>query len=179
MYIVTNGSYSDYSVEAAFTTREKAEKYRHFYHHDKVEEIDLDPVALDCIGNSYLCSYFFYKERLSVNRVTNEYQAEDWGAVLNPIDRTPISMHCTLVVGSESEAKTLARAKVDSFLRGESTVKGRYTKVSASMKDGMPGMVGDVFETFVTTYVMCDGKVELQYEEKADERRTNRKGDER
>ena len=50
IYLVTSGEYSDYTVEGAFSTREKAEAYlAHFhtdpraYHVGRIEEYALDP----------------------------------------------------------------------------------------------------------------------------------------
>ena len=43
IYIITSGDYSDYSIEAVFSTREKAEEYLQ-YHDDeyRIEEYELD-----------------------------------------------------------------------------------------------------------------------------------------
>lgn len=45
IYAISSGSYSDYSVDAVFSTREKAEAYMAAVHHDwnDVEEYELDP----------------------------------------------------------------------------------------------------------------------------------------
>jgi len=43
VYIVTSGSYSDYSIDAVFSTQAPAEKFANFYGDGRVEEHDLDP----------------------------------------------------------------------------------------------------------------------------------------
>lgn len=51
IYLVTSGSYSDYGVNAAFSTKEAAEEYIARFkgversHFNDVEEVDLDPYA--------------------------------------------------------------------------------------------------------------------------------------
>lgn len=46
IYIVTSGSYSDYCIDAVFSTEEMAEKYKQNFNCDVVEEHDLNPCAV-------------------------------------------------------------------------------------------------------------------------------------
>lgn len=43
IYVVTSGSYSDYAIDAIFTTEKKAEEYKDNFNCDDVEIHDLDP----------------------------------------------------------------------------------------------------------------------------------------
>ena len=46
VYIVTDGDYSDYHIEAVFTDKEKAEKYASLHCYDAVEEYDADKIEV-------------------------------------------------------------------------------------------------------------------------------------
>ena len=60
VYIVTDGDYSDYHIEAVFTNKEKAETYAALRCYDCVEEYDADAIEIDGELEPWIAHICFY-----------------------------------------------------------------------------------------------------------------------
>jgi hypothetical protein len=78
VYIVTDGIYSDYHIEAVFTDKEKAEAFAAIHTYNNVEEWDADELLPEgktdvyvfyrfqmCGGNPYLMDRYYTRRRFS------------------------------------------------------------------------------------------------------------------
>lgn len=123
VYLFTTGRYSDYCVEAVFTTKEKAEQasllYRGGDQANDIEEYELDPQLEDVssyeIGNLYQTTIYYSSgdtlgERTLTNILRHPSRCEiidhDWMITV----RSPIS---------EEHSQKVAIEKRQEFLRKE------------------------------------------------------------
>lgn len=60
VYIVTDGDYSDYHIEAVFTDEEKAKIYAALHCYDNVEEYDADTIEIDGEFEPWIVHYCCY-----------------------------------------------------------------------------------------------------------------------
>lgn len=60
VYIVTDGDYSDYHIEAVFTDKEKAEMYAALHCKDNVEEYDADVIEFDAKVEPWIAHHCYF-----------------------------------------------------------------------------------------------------------------------
>lgn len=61
IYLITSGEYSDYSINAVFTTKELAEQYRTFFGGD-IEEWEADRMADDLRAGKVVYQVYMYRD---------------------------------------------------------------------------------------------------------------------
>lgn len=84
VYLVTSGQYSDYGIEAVFTSKEKAQSYATgIYGANDVEEFDLDPVEPPRLseGMGYFC--VIITERDGASSAYDDYYEPGHGMFVN------------------------------------------------------------------------------------------------
>jgi len=72
IYIVTDGEYSDYHIEAVFTDKKQAEIYAALHHCNEIEEWDADVVNIE--GNVEVCVvHRFHLNKYNYMRYADHY----------------------------------------------------------------------------------------------------------
>ena len=74
VYLVTDGCYSDYHVEAAFSTEEKADAYAGAVGHGGVEEFTLDPTWEVCPKGMSVYLSWIHKDGQQMNAWRTSYR---------------------------------------------------------------------------------------------------------
>lgn len=72
VYAVSSGSYSDYGIDAIFSTKEKAEEFMQFIKNDdynKIEEYEIDPPEVDRIKHGYSIWHIVMLQDGSVEKI--------------------------------------------------------------------------------------------------------------
>ena len=127
IYLVSDGDYSDYSVKGLFSTKDKAEKFRHHYLFDRIEVHDLDPDTPECVGDRYILHYALETGKHTVERVSDEDKESDWksycltGGVGDPF-KEPVTCFCTYNAKDLGTARKIAYDKVMALRAGSTLI---------------------------------------------------------
>jgi len=76
IYIVTSGSYSDYTICGVFDDKEKAETFCEFHAHDEVEEHEVNPTSPPHNLLRFSCNWYADLDKCSLFRISNEDHIE-------------------------------------------------------------------------------------------------------
>lgn len=151
MYLVTDGSHSDYTIMGVFDSQEKAEAFRSHFNHDEIEEFDLNPIFEATETNQYLIRYRMLGY-VEVKRVSNLWGCHDWK--VRGINDRYQSVDCIISAVTEEEARSIGSKKIPQLLLGQHQVPYYCYRVD---KYG-------VYNMWDQMLVMKSGKLELLWE---------------
>ena len=162
MYIVTNGSYSDYSIMGVFDNLEKAEKFQEFYNYELIEEFDLNPGTPVFKGHMYRGYHSFESGDTNVQRTGNDKLAHELQAGLRfqaPGDL--YSIYCCFQAMNQLKAELIFQDTINSFKLGVKTAKAIRGEHECGMRpDGTPDIFSKI-AVYEDTYIMEDGVVKV------------------
>ena len=124
IYVVTDGVYSEYHVEAVFTSREKAEEFRTYHGYDNVEEFEADPIEQRADARLlWRCEYSLKDGQYTYVR-WDTAKAKEYCAYGLEVERYDV-LRCWLLAHDEGQLREIWQEKVRSFRAGQTTAK-RY-----------------------------------------------------
>lgn len=121
VYVVTSGEYSDYSIEAVFTIREKAETFsKHISYDPCVEEYELDPI--DRWG--------------PITKLTMDRNGDSWGDWTDESVHDPQTKHELRRISINGQMQTVLHSRVatDDVNRARKVANEARTQLIASGK---------------------------------------------
>jgi hypothetical protein len=123
--LVSDGSYSDHSIEGIFDNREKAEKFKDYYQFDHLEEFPLNPEAPAAPdGDQYCLQYEIATGVGEVERISNDYHdtSEDWEEFSYGVKKeSPIRVRCTFFARDAEHARKITGDRLTALKAGATT----------------------------------------------------------
>jgi hypothetical protein len=163
VYMVSDGDYSDYSIQGVFSTEEKAQKFLSHFMYDRIEVRNIDPDVPECQGDRYRLEFNIATGERAIDRVTNDGQKCDWEPWLSSgqygdVNRVPLSCGCYYFAKDLNTAYKIAGDKIMALQAGSTFITDRVRARECDML-GVGRPSAESYDVWYACTWRVDGKV--------------------
>jgi len=167
VYVVTEGEYSQCTIEGVFLRRDQAEEFKNYYCFDVVEEYELDPATPQSDGDMYRLDFYVDSKReIKLERISNHTKPHGWTCDCYAHEPSPTSARCVYKARDMDHAQKIAGDKLMHLKAGSLLVIGREGRYEARQNPDGTLSAGSDYVRYENTYMMQSGKFVLTHTEK-------------
>jgi len=155
IYIVTNGCYFEYCIEAVFHCQDQAEAYRSHFNYDRVETYEPGPDMTRAIQNDlWQCSVNYDTDNVQCRRETNTSEPKPWWE-----DNYGKLIHCRFWAQDKEHALRIANERYHSLKDGNEFVTAKKYEYRGSILRGRPSIKATHRADITITKQMINGEL--------------------